>query len=85
MVYIVCGVIYYIMKTNKNPTDKCLDEIPFILCGSSGEVEVYEDTNPKLIEHLLAICQLCNERLRIIKRETRCPACNKPLTSNGCK
>ena len=60
-------------------------DLPFIFCGPSGDVEVYEDTNPKLIEHLLAICKICNEKLRIIKRETICHVCNKPLTRNGYK
>ena len=73
------------MNTYKHSTDKCLSELPFIFCGPSGDVEVYEDTNPELIEHLLAICKICNETLRIIKRETPCPVCNKPLTRNGCK
>ena len=73
------------MNTYKHSTDKCLSELPFIFCGPSGDVEVYEDTNPKLIEHLLAICKICNKKLRIIKRETICHVCNKPLTRNGCK
>jgi hypothetical protein len=73
------------MNTYKHSTDKCLSELPFIFCGPSGDVEVYEYTNPKLIEHLLAICKICNKKLRIIKRETICPVCNKPLTRNGYK
>ena len=81
----MCGVIYIIMKKNTNSTYKCLSELPFIFCGPSGDVEVYEDINPELIEHLLAICKICNETLRIIKRETTCHVSNKPLTRNGSK
>ena len=73
------------MNNYKHSTNKCLCELPFILCGPSGDIEVYEDTNPELIEHILAICNICNVTLRIIKRETLCPVCNKPLTRNGCK
>ena len=81
----MCGVIYINMNTYKHSTDKCLSELPFIFCGPSGDVEIYEDTNPKLIEHLLAICKICNEKLRIIKRETICHVYNKPLTRNEYK
>jgi len=40
---------------------------------------------PELIEHLLAICNICNESLRIIKREIQCPVFNKHLTRNESK
>ena len=73
------------MKANKHSTNKCLSELPFIFCDPSGDIEVYEDTDLKLIEHLLAICKICNVTLRIIKKETLCPVCHKPLTRNGCK
>lgn len=44
------------------------------------------DTEPELIEHMIAICRICNVTLRIIKREIPlCPTCNKPLTRNGTK
>lgn len=85
MVYIVCGVIYYIMKKNTHSTDKCLDELPFIFCGQSGDIEVYEDTDSELIEHVLSICKICNKTLRLVKREPVCPVCNKALTRNGYK
>ena len=62
------GVIYIIMKPNKHSTNKCLSELPFIFCDPSGDIEVYEDTNPKLIEHLLGTCKICNVTLRIIKK-----------------
>lgn len=74
------------MNQNKNSTLKCLSELPFIFCGKSGDIEVYEDTEPELIEHMIAICRICNVTLRIIKREIPlCPTCNKPLTRNGTK
>jgi len=81
----VCGVIYYIMKQNTHSTDKCLDELPFIFCGQSGDIEVYEDTDSELIEHVLSICKICNKTLRLVKREPVCPVCNKALTRNGYK
>ena len=73
------------MKQNNNSTYKCLSELPFIFCGQSGDIEVYEDTDSKLIEHVLAICKICNKTLRLIKRDSICPICNKPLTRNECK
>ena len=42
----MCRAIYINMKKNKHSTDKCLSELPFIFCGPSEDVEVYEDTNP---------------------------------------
>ena len=53
MMYIVCGVIYINMNNYKHSTNKCLCELPFILCGPSGDIEVYEDTNLELIEHYI--------------------------------
>lgn len=73
------------MKQNKNPTDKCLDELPFIFCGQSGDIEVYEDTDSELIEHVREICKIINITLRLVKREPVCPVCNKPLNRNGYK
>lgn len=73
------------MKTNKNSTDKCLSELPFISCGKSGDVEVYEDAEQELMENLLSICKFCKVTLRIIKRDLICPVCGKPLTRNGYK
>lgn len=61
------------MKPNKNSTSKCLSELPFIFCGKSGDIEVFEDTEVELIEHLLAICEICNVNLRIVKKEV--PLC----------
>ena len=44
----MCGVIYINMKKNKHSTDKCLSELPFIFCGPSGDVEVYEGYQPRI-------------------------------------
>ena len=74
------------MKPKNNSTGKCLSELPFILCGKSGDIEVYQDTDVELINHLLAICKICNVSLRLIERENPiCPVCGKPLTRNGTK
>lgn len=73
------------MKQNKNPTVKCLDELPFIFCGESGDIEVFEDTDSELMEHVRAICKICNVPFRIIKRDPLCSVCGKPLVHNGCK
>ena len=73
------------MNQNTHSTDKCLSELPFIFCGQSGDIEVYEDTDSELIEHVLEICKICNKTLRLVKREPVCPICNKSLTRNGYK
>lgn len=58
----------------------------FIFCGKSSEIEVFEDTDPELIEAMLTICRKCDVPLRIVKKEAPiCPVCNKPLTRNGTK
>lgn len=73
------------MNQNKTSTCKCLNELPFIFCGESGDIEVHEDVDPELFYHLKMISKLCNVDLRIIKDEPLCPVCGKPLNRNGTK
>lgn len=73
------------MNSNKPSTYKCLNELPFIFFGETGDIEVSEDVDPELFYHLKMISKLCNADLRIIKDAPLCPVCGKSLNRNGTK
>lgn len=74
------------MTLNKNSTNNNKSELPFNICGKSGDVELEEGADYETIEALLVLCRKYGLSLRIVKKEAPiCPDCNKPMTRNGTK
>lgn len=63
------GTYIILCKKIKPPQVNIYMNFHLFFCGKSGDIEVYEDTDPELLEHLLAICKICNVNLRIVKEE----------------